>query len=105
MVAWIHPGVVMMLGAFLLPFLIDRKVKQVYLILLPSISLILLLLTSMGHFGSIPAYPDALHKWQIPFLSYTLELGRIDKMSMVFAYVYVVIGIAMLIFAMREKND
>jgi len=105
MVEWIHPGIVIILGAFLPPFLISRKVKQVYLVLLPSAGLIILILTSMGFFGSIPAYPGALHKWRIPFLHYTLELGRIDKMSMVFAYVYVVIGIAMLIFALREKND
>jgi len=102
---WIHPGVLIMLGAFLVPFLGNRKVKQVYLILLPSAGLVILPLTSMGFFGAIPAFPGALHKWRIPFLDYTLELGRIDKMSMIFAYVYVVIGIAMLIFALREKND
>jgi multicomponent Na+:H+ antiporter subunit D len=102
MAEWIHPGIVIILGAFLLPFLINRKVKQVYLVFLPTVGLIILILTSMGFFGSIPAYPGALHKWRIPFLHYTLELGRIDKMSMIFAYVYVVIGIAMLIFALRE---
>ncbi len=105
MAEWIHPGIVIMLGAFLTPFLIDRKIKQIYIILLPTAGLIILLLTSMGTFGAIPAYPGALHKWRISFLQYTLELGRIDKMSMIFAYVYVVIGIAMLIFALREKND
>jgi multicomponent Na+:H+ antiporter subunit D len=105
MAEWIHPGIVIILGAFLTPFLINRKVKQVYIVLLPTVGLLILLLTSMGIFGSIPAYPGALHKWRVPFLNYTLELGRIDKMSMIFAYVYVVIGIAMLIFALREKND
>ena len=105
MTHWIHPGIVIMLGAFLVPFLVHRKVKQAYLVLLPSAGLLILVLTSMGAFGAIPAYPGALHKWQIPFMQYTLELGRIDYMSMIFAYVYVVIGIAMLIFAIREKND
>ena len=105
MTAWIHPGVLMILGAFLTPFLINRKVKQVSIVLLPAAGLVVLFLTSMGFFGSIPAFPGALHKWRILFLQYTLELGRIDKMSMIFAYVYVVIGIAMLIFALREKND
>ena len=97
MVEWIHPGVIIILGAFLLPVLKYREIKQVYLVLLPTAGLLILILTSMGVFGSIPAYPAALHKWRIPFLHYTLELGRIDKMSMIFAYVYVVIGIAMLI--------
>ena len=105
MIEWVHPGIVIMLGSFVLPFLSSRKVKQVYLVVLPSVGLLILVLTSFGTFGSIPEYPGALHKWRIPFLHYTLELGRIDKMSMVFAYVYVVVGIAMLIFALREKND
>lgn len=61
MAVWIHPGIVIMLGAFLLPMLGPRKVKQVYLVLLPTIGLLLLLLTSMGYFGAIPVYPGALH--------------------------------------------
>ncbi len=105
MIEWIHPGIVIMLGAFLLPVIRNRKAKQAYFLLLPIVGIIILILTSMGGFGSIPPYPDALHKWRIPFLQYTLELGRIDKLSMVFAYVYVVIGLAMNIFALRVKKD
>ncbi|MEW6416766.1 MAG: proton-conducting transporter membrane subunit [Nitrospirota bacterium] len=105
MIEWIHPGIVILLGAFLLPLLRNRKAKQAYFVLLPIAGLTILILTSMGVFGIIPPYPDALHKWCIPFLQYTLELGRIDKLSIIFAYVYVVIGLAMNIFALRGKKD
>lgn len=105
MTEWIHPGIVIMLGAFLLPVIRNRKAKQAYFLLLPIVGLIILILTSKGVFGSIPAYPDALHKWRIPFLQYTLELGRIDKLSMILAYVYVVVGFSMNIFALRVKKD
>ena len=105
MVDWIHPGIVIFLGAFLIPFIKNRRAKQVYFLLIPIAGLIILILTTAGVFGSIPPYPDALHKWRIPFLRYTLELGRIDKLSMVFAYVYVIAAFCMNWFALRVKRD
>ncbi len=105
MIEWIHPGIVILLGAFLIPVIRNEKVKKAYFLLLPIIGLIILILTSMGVFGIIPPYPDALHKWRIPFLHYTLELGRIDKLSMIFAYVYVIAAFCMNIFALRVKKD
>jgi len=105
MVEWIHPGIVILFGSLLIPFIKWRRVKKVYFLSLPIVGLIILILTSMGVFGTIPPYPDALHKWRIPFLQYTLELGRIDKLSMVFAYVYVIAAFCMNIFALHVKRD
>jgi multicomponent Na+:H+ antiporter subunit D len=105
MVEWIHPGIVILFGSLLIPFIKWRRVKKVYFLSLPIVGLIILILTSMGVFGTIPSYPDALHKWRIPFLQYTLELGRIDKLSMVFAYVYVIAAFCMNIFALHVKRD
>lgn len=105
MTEWIHPGVVIFLGAFLIPWIKWRTVRLTYFLLLPIIGLVLLLLTSNGYFGKIPAWPDALHHWQIPFLDYTLELGRIDRMTMVFAYIYVIAGFCMNIYALGVKNN
>lgn len=104
MIEWIHPGLVILLGSFLIPFIGWRKVRLVYFLSLPIIGLIILILTSKGVFGPIPPWPDALHKWRIPFLQWSLELGRIDKLSMVFAYVYVIAAFCMNIYALRVKN-
>ena len=104
MIEWIHPGLVIFLGGFLIPFIKWRKVKLAYFLSLPIIGLIILILTSKGVFGSIPPWPHALYKWRVPFLQYTLILGRIDKLSMVFAYIYVIAAFCMNIYALNVKN-
>ena len=52
MAEWIHPGILIMLGAFLTPFLVVRRIKQAYIVILPTVGLIILVLTSIGYFGS-----------------------------------------------------
>ena len=105
MIEWIHPGVVICLGGLLIPFIKQRKIKQAYFILLPVAGLSILILTSLGVFGPIPSWPQSLHKFKVPFLQYTLVLGRINKLSMLFGYVYVVAAFCMNIYALGVKND
>jgi len=104
-IQWIHPGAVVCLGGFLIPFIPWRKVKLAYFLALPLAGLTILILTSYGLFGPIPAWPESLHKFNIPFLEYTLVLGRINKLSMLFGYVYVIAAFCMNIYALRAKND
>jgi len=104
MIEWIHPGLVIFLGGFLIPFIPWRRIKLAYFLLLPIAGLTILILTSMGEFGPIPSWPESLHKWHIPFLQYTLVLGRINKLSMVFGYIYVIAAFCMNIYALRVKN-
>ena len=105
MIQWIHPGAVVCLGGFLIPFIPWRKVKLAYFLALPLAGLTILILTSSGLFGPIPPWPESLHKFNIPFLQYTLEVGRINKLSMFFGYVYVIAAFCMNIYALRAKND
>ncbi|MGQ9646999.1 MAG: Na(+)/H(+) antiporter subunit D [Thermodesulfobacteriota bacterium] len=102
---WIHPGIIILLGALLIPCIRWRRLKLAYFLLLPISGLTILLLTSSGAFGLIPPWPQALLKWRLPFLQYTLVLGKIDKLSMVFAYIYVIAAFCMNIYALRVKND
>jgi len=103
--SWIHPGLVICIGGFLIPFIPWKRVKQAYFLALPLAGLVIMVLTSKGYFGAIPAWPAALHKWNIPFLQYTLDIVRINKMSMLFGYVYVVAAFCMNIYALGVKND
>ena len=105
LISWIHPGLVISLGGLLIPFIPWRRVKQAYFLLLPLVGLAILLSTSMGVFGAIPSWPAALHKWNVPFLQYTLDIARINKLSMLFGYVYVIAAFCMNIYALRAKND
>lgn len=105
MVEWIHPGIIICLGGFLIPFIKPQKIKQAYFLLLPIAGLIILLFTSLGTFGTIPPWPQSLHKFNIPFLKYTLAVARINKLSMLFAYVYVIAAFCMNLYALSAKND
>ena len=103
--SWVHPGLVICIGGFLIPFIPWRRVKQAYFIALPLAGLAIMVSTSMGLFGAIPPWPAALHKWNIPFLHYTLDIVRINKLSILFGYVYVIAAFCMNIYALRAKND
>lgn len=105
MIEWVHPGIVISLGGLLIPFIPWKRVKLAYFLLLPITGLMILILTSAGVFGPVPPWPQALHKFNIPFLQYTLELGRINKLSLLFGYVYVLAAFCMNIYALRVKND
>lgn len=102
---WVHPGLVIGLGGLLIPFIPWKRVKQAYFLLLPVTGLFILLATSAGGFGTIPPWPEALHKWNVGFLQFTLDIGRINKLSILFGYIYVIAAFCMNIFALGVKND
>ncbi len=102
---WIHPGVVICLGGFVIPFIPWKRAKQAYFLALPLLGLIILLLTQNGMFGEIPEWPASLHKWNVSFLHYTLDIGRINKLSILFGFVYVIAAFCMNIYALKVKND
>jgi multicomponent Na+:H+ antiporter subunit D len=103
--SWIHPGLVICLGGLLIPFIPGRRAKQAYFLLLPLAGLAILVATSMGVFGAVPSWPLALHKWNVPFLQYILDIARINKLSILFGYVYVIAAFCMNIYALGVKND
>ncbi len=105
MASWIHPGLVICLGGLLIPFIPWRRVKLAYFLLLPLVGLGILISTSMGMFGSLPPWPEAIHKGNLPFLHYSLNIVRINKLSLLFGYVYVIAAFCMNIYALRVKND
>ncbi len=92
MIEWLHPGLVFIFGALLIPVL-KGKWKKTYLLLLPIVALIDLLFISEGVF------------WRIPFLEYELIFGRVDRLSLVFAYVFVIAAFCMTLYALHVKED
>ncbi|RLG32458.1 Na+/H+ antiporter subunit D, partial [Methanosarcinales archaeon] len=92
-IEWIHPGLILIFGALLIPFIRNRKLKQAYFLLLPIIALIDLLMMQHGSY------------WNVNFMEYELVLGRVDRLSMVFAYVFVIAAICMNIYALHLERD
>ncbi|MEW5910080.1 MAG: proton-conducting transporter membrane subunit, partial [Thermodesulfobacteriota bacterium] len=56
------------------------------------------------NFGSIPSFPESLHKGSYPFLNYSLELVRINRLSLLFGYVYCAAAFCMNLYALGSKN-
>ena len=72
---WIHPSLILICGAVLLP-LIPKSLKKAFLLFVPLAAFAVVL--------SMLGQPDALHG-QIDFLRWTLTFGRVDKLSLVSA--------------------
>jgi multicomponent Na+:H+ antiporter subunit D len=86
MIDWIHPSLVLIAGSFLLPVL-KGGVRKTWLIALPLITLSLILILEPGDYG------------QFSFLGLELTMGRVDALSLVFAYVFGLILVVGAIYA------
>lgn len=92
MTNWIHPGILLIAGALLIP-LFKGRLKQIYLVALPSLALILCILMSPGTYG------------EVKFLGYNLTFGRVDRLSLLFSYVFTIMGIIGFVYALHVKDD
>src|SRR4030067_1698370 len=98
MIEWFPPGLIYILGSPLIP-LIKGRFKQAYLLLLPMLAFTVLLLISKGVFLTEGK------TWILPFLGYKLILGQIDRLSIVFAYVFVISSFCMMLYALHIKEE
>ncbi len=89
----IHPAFIFIAGGLVLPFLKMRLAKQMAQLLIPVAAFIDLLYMGQGTY------------WTYPFLGYELILGRVDKLSLCFGYVFVIIAFIGMIYALHVKED
>jgi len=92
MIAWLHPGLIFIFGALLIPVLKGRWQKT-YMLLLPIVALIDLTFMSEGAF------------WSFPVSEYMLTFGRVDKLSLIFAYVFAIASFCMTLYALHVKEN
>jgi multicomponent Na+:H+ antiporter subunit D len=92
MTDWIHPGLVLILGAVLVPLLKGRA-KRSYLIALPSAALLCSILSTEGIFGSFSV------------LGYDVVFGRVDRLSLIFSYVFSIMAVIGFVYALHVKDD
>jgi multicomponent Na+:H+ antiporter subunit D len=86
------PGSVLILGALLVP-LLRTRLQAVYLVLLPLASLAHLYQMAPGIYG------------QIEIFDYTLAVVRIDKLSLVFGYIFHIAAILSVVYALHVKDN
>jgi multicomponent Na+:H+ antiporter subunit D len=91
MIEWVHPSILLILGAPLIP-LFKGRMRQVYILLLPALALAAVFLMSPGTYGVVR------------FLGLELIFGRVDKLSLVFAYVFALTALIGSIYALHVKD-
>ncbi|MBW2677884.1 MAG: Na(+)/H(+) antiporter subunit D [Deltaproteobacteria bacterium] len=92
MIKPVPPAFIFMAGALLVP-LLKGRLKAVYLIALPVLAFVDLLAMDNGTY------------WIVRFLNQDLIFGRVDRLSMVFGYVFVLITFIGVIYALHVKDD
>jgi multicomponent Na+:H+ antiporter subunit D len=83
---------ILLLGALLIPILKGR-LRSAYLLALPVITL-----------AHVISLPEGQH-WTLRLLEYTLVFGRIDKLSLAFAYIFILISFIGMLYALHVKDD
>jgi multicomponent Na+:H+ antiporter subunit D len=92
MIEWIPPAFIFILGALLVP-LFKGRTQKVYILLLPLLAFTDLLSTSHGT------------SWAYNYLGYELIFGQVDKLTMVFAYVFVIMAFIGMLYALHIKEQ
>ena len=92
MIDIVPPAFIFILGAILLPFLRGRRLRQVFQLLIPVIAFIDLLYMHKGTY------------WVYNFLGYDLIIGRVDKLSMCFGYVFVIAAFLGMVYALHVRE-
>jgi len=87
------PFAVFLLGAFLVPLIRNRVLKNAYLLILPVLSFINLI-----HLPAGTAFT-------LPFLDYELVLSQVDRLSLVFGYIFHLAALIGFIYALHVKDD
>lgn len=86
------PAAIFILGAILVPFL-RGKGKSVYMLLLPVAAFLVLLVLPEGTI------------WTGEFWGQRLVFGRIDKLSLVFGYIFTLMAFLGILFALQVQDD
>jgi multicomponent Na+:H+ antiporter subunit D len=86
------PGLVLVCGALLVPFLRGR-IKQGWLLFLPLIAMV-----------SVHAAPVGTH-WTFEFLGHELILGQVDPLSRVFGYIFSLIAFIGFLFSLKVEDN
>jgi multicomponent Na+:H+ antiporter subunit D len=91
-IEWIHPGLLLIAGAWILP-LLKGRLKRALMILLPAAALIDCLLMTPGTYGVTD------------FLGQELTFGRVDSLSLVFSYVFSIMALIGMIYALHVDDN
>jgi len=91
MITSLSPGLILVLGALLVPVL-QGRVRAVYMLALPVLAFLYLLNLPYGEFGAFQ------------FLDMQLVMLRIDRLSSIFGYIFLLAALLSVIYSLHEKD-
>ena len=91
-IEWVHPGLILIVGAWVLP-LLGGRIKRVAMVALPAAAVVDCFLMTPGTYGVIS------------FLGQELVFGRVDSLSLIFSYVFSIMALLGMIYALHVKED
>ncbi len=88
---WIHPGYIILFGVLLIP-IFRGVLRQTYTLVLPILAFWLVLTMEPGVYGSYR------------FLGFDIVLGKVDKLSIIFAHVFTLMAIIGAVYSLHVKQ-
>src|SRR3990172_6049529 len=89
---WVHPALFFFLGSLLLP-LVKGRAKKGLILLIPLLAIVSVARMQYGLYG------------QYHFLNMDGLFGRVDRLSMVFAWVFVIMAFLGTLYALHREED
>ncbi len=90
-IEWLHPSILFFIGALVMPF-IKGQARKAWIVFVPAVSIALVFSMSEGVF------------WTYAFLGQNLILGNVDKLSLVFAYVFTIMSLIGSVYALHVDD-
>jgi len=88
----VPPALIFIIGALIVPFF-KGKLKSAYLLFLPVLG-----------FVNLISIPEG-NNWIVGFLDYNLVLGRVDRLSLIFGYIFHLISFIAILYSLHVKDD
>ncbi|NVM22947.1 MAG: Na(+)/H(+) antiporter subunit D [Desulfobacterales bacterium] len=92
MISTVPPATIFIIGGLLAP-LIKGKWKSAFLLLIPVVGFINLI-----------NIPEGTH-WVVGFLGYDLVFGKVDRLSLLFGYIFHLVSFIAILYALHVKDD
>ena len=89
---FIHPSLFFILGAFLIP-VFKGWLKKIYLLIIPAAAFYIVVNMNTGTYG------------QLNYLGFNILLGRVDRLSLVFAHVFTLMSFIGVLYGLHVKED
>ncbi len=88
---WLHPALILLAGAALLP-LVPERLRKGYMLLVPALTFARIYFMDHGVYG------------QVPFIAWELTFGRVDSLSQIFGYIMALMALIGTLYGLHVRR-